>query len=97
MNMQRMRVGLSGRLMSANGAHIIGVLYSLDGHASRGRLRPLDPKALFPSWLATDTHAKLSAYDGSVIDIAITLVKLPREGWKDDDHFAEFVVRQVAH
>ena len=95
--MQRMRVGLTGRLMSGDGAHIITVLYALDGHASRGRLRPLDPTALFPSWLAADTHAKLSAHDGSVIDVAITLVKLPREGWKNDDHFAEFVVRQVAH
>ncbi|HUQ86578.1 MAG TPA: hypothetical protein VM096_03405, partial [Vicinamibacterales bacterium] len=87
----------SGRLMSANGAHIIAVQYSLDGNGDRGRLRPIDPQAHFPPWLVANTQAKLSAHDGAVVDVAITLVKLPREGWKDDDHFVEFVVRQIRH
>ena len=97
MNMQRMRVGLSGRLLSADGAHTVTVLYSLDGHGNRGRLRPQDPEALFPPWLNQGTQPKLYGYDGAPIDIAITLVKLPRKGWINDDHFAEFVVRQVTH
>jgi hypothetical protein len=97
MNMQRMRVGLFGRLLSADGAHTIAVLYSLDGHGSRGRLRPQDPTTLFPDWLDQDSQPKLSAHDGAVMNITITLVKFPRDGWKDDDHFAEFVVRQVTH
>ena len=97
MNMRRMRVGLSGRLLSEDEGHTVIVLYSVDDHGSCGRLRPLDPEALFPSWLQHGTHPKLYGYDGSLIDITITLVKLPREGWINDDHFAEFVVRQVTH
>lgn len=97
MNMQRMRVGLSGRLLSADGADTVSVLYSLDGHGSRGRLRPLDPEALFASWLDRGAQPKLYGYDGSPMDITITLVKRAREGWTNDDHFAEFVVRQVTH
>jgi hypothetical protein len=97
MNMQRMRVGLLGRLLYPEGDHSIAALYSLDGHASRGRLRPQDPTAVFPSWLAEGSHLRLYGYDRTPFDITITLVKLPREGWKNDDHFAEFVVRQVTH
>ena len=97
MNMRRMRVGLSGRLLSADGAHTITVMYSLDGHGNRGRLRPQDPEALFPSWLNQGTQPKLYGYDSSPMDITITLVKLPRKGWINDDHFAEFVLRQVTH
>lgn len=97
MNMQRMRVGLLGRLFYQDGEHTIAALYSLDGHGSRGRLRPRDPAALFPSWLDHGTHLKLYGNDGIPMDITITLVKLPRAGWKNDDHFAEFVVRHVTH
>lgn len=97
MNMQRMRVGLLGRLLYPVGDHSIAALYSLDGHGARGRLRPQDPMALFPPWLEQGSHLRLYGYDRTPMDITITLVKLPREGWKNDDHFAEFIVRQVTH
>jgi hypothetical protein len=92
-----MRVGRFGRLMSHDGACIISVLYSLDANGNRGRLRPLDPDALFPSWLDQGSTLKLHGGDSFPIDIAVTVIKLPRDGWKDDDHFAEFIVRQVSH
>jgi hypothetical protein len=94
-NMQRMRVGLRGLLMSADRAHTVSVLYSLDGHRGRGRLRPLDPGNPFPSWLVPDRRLKLHGYDGLPLDISVTAVKLPRHDRKDDDHFAEFVVRAM--
>ena len=97
MSTQRMRVGLSGRLMSADATHTVAVLYSLDGYGSRGRLRPQDPTALFPSWIEQESRLKLYAHDSVPLDIVITLIKVPRPGWQDDDHFAEFVVRQVTH
>jgi hypothetical protein len=94
-SMQRMRVGLRGLLMSADGAHTVAVLYSLDGHRARGRMRPLDPGNVFPSWLVPDSPLKLHGYDGSPLDITVTVVHLPRQDRKDDDHFAEFVVSHV--
>lgn len=94
-HMQRMRVGLRGLLMSGDGAHTVTVLYSLDGHRARGRMRPLDPSNLFPRWLDPESRLKLHGYDGLPLDICVTAVKLPRPDRKDDDHFAEFVVRQV--
>ena len=97
MNTQRMRIGLFGRLMSADGKAHIAVLYSLDGHASCGRLRPQKFNDPFPEWLTVGTQLKLSQQYGMPMDISITQLKLPRPGWKNDDHFAEFVVRQVTH
>jgi len=94
-NIQRMRVGLRGLLMSADATHTATVLYSLDGHRARGRMRPLDPSNPFPSWLDPDSRLTLHGYDGLPLDICVTGVKLPREDRKDDDHFAEFVVRPV--
>ena len=86
-----------GSLYLTDGGEEIKAFNSLDGHGSRGRLRPLDPEALFPSWLDQGTQPKLSGFDGSPMDITITLVKRPRKGWTNDDHFAEFIVRQVTH
>ena len=94
-NLKRMRVGLRGLLVSADGMHTVAVLYSLDGHRSRGRMRPLDPSSRFPSWLNPDGRLKLHGYDGFPVDISVTVVKIPLQDWKDDDHFAEFVVRPV--
>lgn len=94
-NMQRMRVGMRGLLMSADGMHTVSVLYSLDGHRARGRMRPLDPSNLFPSWLDPESRLKLHGHDGLPLDISVTAVKLPRQDRKDDDHFAEFVVREI--
>ena len=94
-NTQRMRVGLRGLLRSADGSQTVTVLYSLDGHRARGRLRPLDPSNLFPSWLEAESRVTLHGYDGLPLDICITSVKLPRDDRKGD-HFAEFVVREVA-
>ena len=94
-NMQRMRVGLRGLLKSADGSHTVTVLYSLDGHRARGRMRPLDPSNVFPAWLAPESRLKLHGYDGLPLDVCVTAVKLPRDDRKDDDHFAEFVVGQV--
>ena len=93
---QRMRVGLRGLLMSADGAHTVTVLYSLDGHRARGRMRPLDPGNVFPAWLVPDSPMKLHGYDGLPLDISVTVVKLPRQDRKDDDHFAEFAVGQAS-
>ena len=92
---KRMRVGLRGLLVSADGTHTVAVLYSLDGHQSRGRMRPLDPSSQFPSWLHPDDRLKLQGYDGLPLDIRVTAVKIPLQDWKDDDHFAEFVVRPL--
>ena len=90
-----MRVGMRGLLMSADGTHTVSVLYSLDGHRARGRMRPLDPRNLFPSWLDPESRLKLHGHDGLPLDISVTAVKLPRQDRKDDDHFAEFVVREI--
>jgi hypothetical protein len=92
-----MRSGLTGSLMSADGKTMMPVLYSLDGHASRGRLRPVDPDACFPDWVDQGAHLKLYAYDSVLMPIAIVLVKARRADRKNDDHFAEFVVRAVTH
>ena len=94
---QRMRVGLCGLLKSADGAHTVAVLYSLAADRAAGRLRLLDPSHLFPSWVAEGTPLKLSGYDGVPLRIRITTIKLPREGRRGDDYFAEFAVRQTAH
>jgi hypothetical protein len=94
-NMQRMRVGLRGVLMSADEAHTVTVLYSLDGHCARGRMRLLAPGNGFPSWLVAETRLKLHGYDGQPLEISVTVVKPPRPDHKDDDHFAEFVVSHV--
>lgn len=93
-NAQRMRVGLCGLLRSADRLHTVTVLYSLDARGLTGRLRLADPATPFPEWLSADSRLKLSGYDGAPLYIRITAVKLPRVGGKDDDHFAEFVVRQ---
>lgn len=93
-NAQRMRVGLCGLLRSADRMHTVTVLYSLDARGLTGRLRLVDPATLFPDWLSADSRLKLSGYDGAPLYIRITAVQLPREGEKDDDHFAEFLVRQ---
>jgi hypothetical protein len=95
-NTQRMRVGLRGLLRSADGSQTVTVLYSLDGHRARGRMRPLDPSNLFPSWVDAESRVTLHGYDGLPLDIRVTAVKLPRDDRKGDDHFAEFVVREVA-
>ena len=50
---------------------------------------------VFPSWLDPESRLKLHGYDGLPLDICVTAVKLPRDDRKDDDHFAEFVVRDV--
>ena len=92
-NRQRMRVGLRGLLRSSDGMHTITVLYSLDGHRARGRMRPLDPGNPFPAWLEPECGLQMHGYDGLPLDICITAVRRPRRDRKDDDHFAEFVVR----
>ena len=96
MNLRRMRSGLIGRMLSTAG-DVIAVQYSLDRERSVGRLRPLDPEATFPKWIHQGMHAKLVGSDNQVIDVAILLIKERRAGWKDDDYFAEFVVRVVTH
>ena len=97
METRRMRSGLTGRLIATGGKDHVAVMYSLDGQATRGRLRPIDPDTRFPRWVEQGAYGKLYAYDSVPIDIEITLVKHPREGWKNDDHFAEFIVRLVRH
>jgi hypothetical protein len=94
---RRMRVGLCGLLMPADETDPVTVLYSLDADRMAGRLRLLHPNHVFPPWLSTESRLKLSGYDGVAFEICITAVKLPPEGSKDDDHFAEFVVRPIAH
>ena len=94
-NTQRMRVGLRGLLKSAGGSQTVTVLYSLDGHRARGRMRPLDPGNRFPSWVEAESRLTLNGYDGLPLDISVTAVKLPRDDRKGDDHFAEFVVREA--
>ena len=94
---RRMRAGLCGLLKSPGSAHTVAVLYSLTADRTAGRLRLLDPDHRFPAWVTGDSRLKLSGYDGVPLRICITMVKLPRDGWKDDDHFAEFVVRPIAH
>ena len=90
-----MRVGLRGLLMSADEAHTVSVLYSLDGHRARGRMRPLNPSNRFPSWLDPESRLTLRGYDGLPLDIRVTVVKIPLEDSTNDDHFAEFLVRPV--
>jgi hypothetical protein len=94
-NMQRMRVGLRGLLMSVDETHTVSVLYSLDGLRARGRMRPLNPSRRFPSWMDPESRLTLRGYDGLPLDIRVTVVKIPLVESKNDDHFAEFVVRQV--
>ncbi len=94
MNARRMRVGLRG-LLSGDGALPVSVLYSLDADRARGRLRPLDPGNLFPSWLALNKRLKLSGDDGVTLVIRITAVQIPPAGRKDDEYFAGFIVRQA--
>lgn len=93
LNRQRMRAGLCGLLRSADGAHTVGVLYSLDDDRAAGRLRLLDPGSAFPGWLVRNSQLKLADYDGVELRVRITVVKPRREGCKDDEHFAEFVAR----
>jgi hypothetical protein len=95
MHPQRMRIGLCGLLTSTDGTHTVAVLYSLDADRATGRLRLLDPGHPFPPWLGPDTGLRLSGYDGVPLHISVTAVKLPRDVPKDDDHFAEFVVRRI--
>ena len=95
MHRQRMRIGLCGLLTSPGGTHTVAVLYSLDADRVTGRLRLLDPNHLFPPWLGPDSLLRLSGYDGVPLHISVTVVKLPGDVRKDDDHFAEFVVRRV--
>jgi len=94
-NRQRMRVGLCGLLRSTDRTHTVTVLYSLDARRVTGRLRLLDPSSVCPLWLVPGSRLWLSGYDGLPLRIRITVVKLRREGCKDDEHFAEFVVPQV--
>lgn len=95
LNRQRMRVGLCGLLKSTDRTHIVTVLYSLDPHRVTGRLRLIDPSSACPLWLVPGSRLWLSGYDGVPLRIRITVVKLPRDGCNDDEHFAEFVVPHV--
>lgn len=92
---QRMRAGLCGLLRSTDRAHTVSVLYSHDARRIAGRLRPLDPGCAFPRWLVAGSRLWLTGYDGVPLRIRITMVKLPREGCKDDERFAEYVMPQV--
>lgn len=95
LNGQRMRVGLCGLLRSTDRTHTVTVLYSLNAHRVTGRLRLLDPSSVFPRWLVPDSRLWLSGYDGVESRIRITVVKLRRDGCKDDEHFAEYVMPHV--
>ena len=92
---RRMRVGLCGLLRSTDRTQTVTVLYSLDSHRVTGRLRLMDPSGLCPLWLVPGSRLWLSGDDGLPVRIRITVVKPRREGCKDDEHFAEFVVPQV--
>ena len=95
LNRQRMRVGLCGVLRSTDRTHSVTVLYSLDAHRVTGRLRLLDPNSVFPAWLGPGSRLWLSGYDGVLMRIRITVVKLRLEGRNDDEHFAEYVMPQT--
>ena len=90
-----MRLGFRGALISADRAHNVPVLYSLHAQRGTGRLRPVDPAGVFPAWVAPGTRVWLQGDDGLARRVRITKVKCRREGWRDDDHFAEYVTAQV--
>ena len=94
---QRMRVGSCGLLRSTDRTHTVAVLYSLNSDRIAGRLRLVDPSGATPPWLAQGSRLWLFDYDGLPLRIRITTVKPPRDGYKDAEQFAEFVVHQVTH
>ena len=95
LNRQRMRVGLCGLLRSTDRTHTVTVLYSHDARRIAGRLRLLDLSSVAPRWLVAGSRLWLTGYDGVQLRIRITMVKLRREGRKDDEHFAEYLMPQV--
>jgi uncharacterized protein YbaR (Trm112 family) len=93
---RRMRAGQCGLLRSTDRTSTVIVLYSFDERRVHGRLRLLDPRAVFPAWLARGSRLWLAGDDGQTARIRITGVHLPRDGQAGDEYFAEYVTHQAA-
>lgn len=93
---QRMRAGLCGLLRPVDRTQTVAVLYSLDARQAAGRLRPLDPRAVFPGWLVPGSRLWLTDYDGAPRRIRVTAVRAARDGPRDGEQFAEYVLAQGA-